>query len=109
LERQCANARVIADFLNTRRDVADLRYPGAGMIVSFTLESAERAQAFLGACDLVFEATSFGGIHTTAERRARWGQGDAVPEGFIRLSAGIEDGADLAADVQAALEATARE
>src|SRR5206468_9877010 len=93
LERQCANARAIAGFLSARRDVTDVRYPGAGMIVSFTLESSERAQAFLSACELVFEATSFGGIHTTAERRARWGQGDAVPEGFIRLSAGIEDGA----------------
>ena len=39
---------------------------------------------------LVAEATSFGGVHTTAERRARWGTDD-VPEGFIRMSAGLED------------------
>ena len=46
---------------------------------------------------------SFGSVHTVAERRARWG-GDAVPEGFIRLSAGCEDTADLLADVEQALD-----
>jgi cystathionine gamma-lyase len=43
-------------------------------------------------------------VHTLAERRARWGL-DEVPEGFIRLSAGIEDPADLLADVAGALDA----
>ena len=46
------------------------------------------------------EATSFGGVHTTAERRGRWGTDD-VPEGFIRFSAGCEDAPDLLADVAA--------
>ena len=81
-----------------------VRYPGLGPVVSFTLRDAATAQAFLAASDLVLEATSFGGVHTTAERRARWGT-DAVPEGFIRLSAGIEGTADLCADVAAALDA----
>ena len=53
------------------------------------------------------DATSFGSVHTVAERRARWG-GDSVPEGFIRLSAGCEDTADLLADVERALDASAR-
>ena len=39
-----------------------------------------RAQAFLGACRLVAEATSFGGVHSSAERRARWG-GDDISAG----------------------------
>jgi cystathionine gamma-lyase len=43
-------------------------------------------------------------VHASAERRARWGTDDVEP-GFIRLSAGIEDGADLVADVLAALDA----
>ena len=55
---------------------------------------------------LLYEATSFGGIHTTAERRARWG-GDVVPEGFVRLSAGIEDTQDLLDDVARALDVVA--
>jgi cystathionine gamma-lyase len=104
LERQCANADAIAQALAAHADVADVRH--AGMVVSFTLESAERAQRFLSACELVFEATSFGGVHSTAERRARWGQGDDVPDGFIRMSAGCEDTADLVADIQSALEAS---
>jgi cystathionine gamma-lyase len=56
------------------------------------------------AARLVAEATSFGGVHSSAERRARWGT-DAVPEGFVRLSVGIEDAADLLADIGAALDA----
>jgi cystathionine gamma-lyase len=68
------------------------------------LSSPEQAQRFLDACRLVSEATSFGGVHSTAERRARWGT-DEVPEGFIRFSAGCEDTADLVADVTAALGA----
>ena len=52
---------------------------------------------------MVYEATSFGGLHTTAERRARWG-GDAIPEGFIRLSAGCEDTEDLLTDLAQALD-----
>ena len=69
------------------------------MVVSFDLGSHERAERFLAAAQLVTDATSFGSVHTMAERRARWG-GDDVPEGFIRLSAGCEDTADLLADVE---------
>jgi cystathionine gamma-lyase len=52
------------------------------------------------------EATSFGGIVSSAERRARWGH-DAVSEGFIRLSAGCEDLEDLLSDLDQALTASA--
>jgi len=45
-------------------------------------------------------------VHSTAERRGRWAT-DAVPEGFVRFSAGCEDGADLLADVARALRAAA--
>jgi cystathionine gamma-lyase len=106
LERQTDNAQAIATAINARGDVHDVRYPGAGMVVSFTLDSAERAQRFIEASELVTEATSFGGVHTSAERRARWNQGDDIPEGFIRLSAGIEDTADLVTDIQSALDKT---
>jgi len=76
-----------------------------GCLVGFTVSSATRAQALLDACTLVAEATSFGGVHATAERRARWGTDD-VPNGFIRYSAGCEDPEDLVADLMAALDAT---
>jgi cystathionine gamma-lyase len=106
LERQEANAAALVEALRAREDVADVRWPGVGSVLCFTLETAERAQAFLAAAALVSEATSFGGLHTSAERRGRWGT-DEVAEGWIRFSAGIEDTADLVADVAAALDATA--
>ena len=121
LERQEANALALAELLAARDDVTALRYPGLpddpahglaarqmrgfGGVLGFDAGDRERAEAFLAACELVLEATSFGGVHTTAERRARWG-GDEVPEGWIRLSAGVEDTGDVCADVARALDAT---
>ena len=100
LERAQANARALVEALEGR--VTHLRWPGVGPVISFALPTADDAQAFLDASRLVSEATSFGGVHSTAERRARWGTDD-VPEGFIRFSAGIEDTEDLVADVLEAL------
>ena len=103
LERAQANARALAGALAGRDDVTHVRWPGVGPVLSLALPTAEAAQAFLDACELVAEATSFGGVHSTAERRARWGTDD-VPEGFIRFSAGCEDTEDLVADVMSALD-----
>jgi cystathionine gamma-lyase len=103
LERAQANARALTEALAARDDVSHVRWPGVGPLVSLALPTAERAQAFLDTCALVSEATSFGGVHSSAERRARWGTDD-VPEGFIRFSAGCEDTEDLVADVLQALD-----
>lgn len=119
LDRQTANALALATALREHPLVGGLRYPGLpgdpahglasrqmrrfGCVVSFTLPSQDVADGFLGALRLVGEATSFGSVHSTAERRARWG-GDAVPPGFIRFSCGIEDAEDLVADVLQALD-----
>ncbi|MEA2153990.1 MAG: cystathionine gamma-lyase [Solirubrobacteraceae bacterium] len=119
-ERQCATALQLATVLDGRPGVADLRYPGLpghpghelaarsfggrfGAVVCFDLQTEERAQAFLGACRLIDEATSFGGAHSSAERRLRWGSDDVSP-GFVRLSVGLEDAGDIVADVLAALD-----
>jgi len=106
LERSQINARAVADALARRDDVTGVRWPGVGPVVAMVLSSAEHAEAFLDACMLVSQATSFGGVHSTAERRARWGTDD-VPEGFVRFSAGCEDTADLVADVVRALDSVA--
>ena len=53
--------------------------------------------------EALMDPTCLGGVRSTAERRGRWG-GDAVPEGFVRMSVGIEDPADLVADVERALD-----
>lgn len=121
LERQGKNALAMAQFLASRPEVQRVRYPGLpedpaypvasrqmacyGPVVSFVLEGRDTAERFLGACRLILQATSFGGVHTTAERRARWG-GDAIPDGFIRLSAGCEDTQDLLDDLAQALDKT---
>jgi cystathionine gamma-lyase len=119
MERASTNALALAEMLSERDDVTGVRYPGLpgdlahevarrqmtgfGSVIAFDLGSRERADRFLTAAELVTEATSFGSVHTTAERRLRWG-GDDVPEGFIRLSAGCEETADLVADVERTLD-----
>ena len=119
LARQAENALALATVLREHPAVTAVRYPGLpdhpghalaarqmrrfGGVVTFDLASDAAVSAFFGAVRLVIEATSFGGLHTTADRRARWG--DDVPAGLVRLSAGCEDTADLVADVRAGLDA----
>ncbi|MFC6017472.1 cystathionine gamma-lyase [Plantactinospora solaniradicis] len=119
LARQSANAAAVAAALRDRSDVSGVRWPGlpddpaypvasrqlrrVPGIVSFDLGDAGRVARFLTASRLVFAATSFGGLHTSADRRAQWG--DDVSAGFVRFSCGVEDTADLLADLHAALDA----
>jgi cystathionine gamma-lyase len=121
-DRQGATALALATSLRAHPAVSDLRYPGLpedpsyatasrqmrrfGCVVSFTLPDKAFAERFLDGLRLVDDATSFGGLRSTAERRGRWG-GDAVPEGFIRLSVGAEDAEDLVVDVLRSLDAAA--
>jgi len=118
LERQCDSAQRLADFLAARLGPRAVFYPGLathpghaiarrqmsrfGSIVSFDLGSKGQADVFLRSLTIVREATSFGGVHSMAERRARWG-GDSVSEGLIRFSVGCEAVDDLLADVGQAL------
>jgi cystathionine gamma-lyase len=120
LSRQSANAAALAALLVSRADVTGVRWPGLASdpsypvasaqmrripgVVSFDLGTADRVARFLAHAELVFAATSFGGVHTTADRRAQWG--DDTSPGFVRFSCGIEDTEDLIADVTAALDAT---
>ncbi|WP_371193284.1 cystathionine gamma-lyase [Glaciecola sp. SC05] len=119
LERMCNNALLLAEALSSHAKVKTVRYPGLpsdpsylvaqrqqklfGFIISFELASKEAADRFLQACELVYEATSFGGVHSTAERRARWGT-DKIADGVIRFSVGCERPDDLLNDVMHALE-----
>ncbi|MFB8141898.1 cystathionine gamma-lyase [Streptomyces parvus] len=123
IDRQCTTALALAEALAKRTEVTGLRYPGLptdpsyavatrqmrrfGSVVSFELADRDTAERFLTALRLVDDATSFGGVRSTAERRGRWG-GDAVAEGFIRFSVGAEDPEDLLADVEQALDAAVR-
>lgn len=116
-ERQCQNAIAMALTLRAHPAVRSVRYPGLtddpsyevanrqmkrfGGIVAIELESADAVHALVQNSDLLISSTSFGGIHSSVDRRARWG--DPVGEGFARISAGIEDTDDLIADIEQAL------
>ncbi|GJM09191.1 MAG: cystathionine gamma-lyase [Lysobacteraceae bacterium] len=104
LERMCSNAMAIAERLKQHPSVQAIRYPGLsddpshaicrrqtngfGFLIGMTLSSGAHAERFLSRCSLIAETTSFGSVHTSGERRIRWG--DNVAEGFVRLSIGCE-------------------
>ncbi|MCK0175034.1 cystathionine gamma-lyase [Mycolicibacterium sp. F2034L] len=116
-DRQCHNAQAVAMLLRGHPAVRAVRYPGLpedpahpvasrqmkrfGGLVSFELADAAAVHTLVERSALLVAATSFGGIHTSVDRRARWG--DPVPAGFARISLGIEDTDDLIADLGAAL------
>lgn len=118
-QRMCDTAEFLAEKLSARDDVAALRYPGLandlshnlaraqmlrfGFLIGLTLENETKAEAFIDGCEFLQPATSFGGVHSSAERRARWG--DAVDPGFIRLSVGCEPAAQLWRAMEASLDA----
>jgi cystathionine gamma-synthase len=124
LERAQANALELARRLAAHPDVERVRYPGLpddpghtrvrafmdgpGAVLSFEVEGgAQRADAICHASELFAYATSFGGVESTMERRARWPKERGVPDALIRVNVGCEDVEDLWADLERALSASA--
>lgn len=117
LARQAQNAAALAERLREHPQVSGLRWPGLpgdpshdlarrqmrrfGGVFSFELPDREAVERMVRRSRILVAATSFGGLHSTVDRRAQFG--DPVPEGFVRFSAGCEDTADLVEDVLAAL------
>jgi cystathionine beta-lyase/cystathionine gamma-synthase len=117
MARQCATAARIAAELAGHPDVVSVRYPAiGGAMVAFTVAGGDaRAGAVIRRLQVASEATSLGGVETLVstpfnsshfsltpeERRAA-----RIDDGMIRLSVGLEDPADLIADLTGALEAT---
>ena len=133
-DRQCQNARRIAETLagNARvkrvyypascetpeRLARILRPPHAGALVSFVLaeDSREAAFRFMDALKVCVRATSLGDVFTTALHPATASHRDLPParrqklgvtDGLVRISAGIENADDVLADVEQALKASA--
>jgi len=109
LERMCANATALAPILRDHRAVNSLIYPTAsaqmahaGFLLGASFADQAAGERFIKAAEFV-PATSFGGVHSSADRRARWG--DEVSGGFLRLSIGCEPRAQLIAAVRRGLEA----
>lgn len=118
-DRMCKSAQKLAERLAAHPAVKQVRYPGLagdpshklaqeqatrfGFLLSLTLDSEEKAEAFINNCPLLRPATSFGGVHSSAERRARWG--DDVDPAFIRLSVGCEPVDELWHAIETSLNA----
>jgi cystathionine gamma-synthase len=126
MDRHCANAARIAEFLTRHPKVAAVRYPGLpdhpghevaakqmrafGGMVSFHLREGE--QAAVRVCErarLFILGESLGGVESLIEHPARMTHASAagspleVPSDLVRLSVGIEDSDDLLADLERAL------
>ncbi|MFQ6012357.1 MAG: cystathionine gamma-synthase [Thermoplasmata archaeon] len=124
MDRHCANAVLIARFLQEQGEVAWIAYPGLedhpqhdiakrqmrgfGGMVSFALAGEREAMAFLRALRLVILGESLGGIesliehpasmtHASVPKAEREAQG--IGDGLIRFSVGCEDPGDLLEDL----------
>jgi cystathionine gamma-synthase len=113
--RQSSNALELARRLGDHPAVQTVRYPGLepdpvaaryteafGPILSFDVADAAAAAEVERGLTLIENATSLGGTATTLEGRFRW-EGDRVPGGLLRISAGLEHPEDLWADLEQAL------
>ena len=132
MERHCANGAAVAHFLRAHPKVADVRWPGFedhvghevakrqmrgfGGMVSFTLhdDAIETAVRFMAATRVFALAESLGGVESLVSHPASMTHGSipadvrrasGLPDSLVRLSVGVEDEADLLADLAQALDA----
>jgi cystathionine gamma-lyase len=134
MQRHEENARAIAQWLTSHKQVEKVIYPGLeshpqhalakkqqrgfGGMISFVLKGGlDETRKFLSACQIFTLAESLGGVESLiehpaimthasvpADRRAALG----IADGFIRLSVGIEDVADLQGDLERAFAAATK-
>ena len=131
MQRHCDNALALAEWLQAQSRVTRVRYPGlashpqhalarrqmqgyGGMISMHLATDLAGVRRFLERLRIFTLAESLGGVESLAEHpaimthaslpsdiRAKLG----IDDGLVRLSVGVEDLADLKADLQQALEA----
>lgn len=134
VERQCENARRLAERLSQHRGVARVHYPSlrgdavaaevrrrvlrephAGALVTIELAGGTREAAFrfMDALRLCVRSTSLGDVFTSVLHPATASHRDLAPaerarlgvtDGVVRVSVGIEDAADIISDIEQALE-----
>ncbi len=124
VERASDNARRIAAHFAGHTKVAAVLYPGLeshpghavatrqmrggfGSMLSLRMAGGRGAAlAVVGRCRIFQRATSLGGVESLIEHRATIEGADSpVPDDLLRLSVGIEDAADLIADLDQAMAA----
>jgi cystathionine beta-lyase/cystathionine gamma-synthase len=133
MDRQCANAATLAQFLSGHSRVSRVHYPGlattqnlavmkrvfrlphAGALVSMELQENTRESAFrfMDALTLCVRSTSLGDVFTGVLHPATASHREMAPkrrlqlgitEGLVRISVGLEDIADIIEDIRQALE-----
>ncbi|GAB2930272.1 cystathionine gamma-synthase [Rhodococcus aerolatus] len=128
MDRHSDNAEAVVDLLTEHPAVAEVLYPGLpehpghdvaarqmrrfGGMVSVRLRGGRAAATALCSGTTLFTlAESLGGVESLIEHPAAMTHASTagsmleVPDDLVRLSVGIEDGADLVADLGQALEA----
>ena len=135
MERHCDNAQAIAELLAVSPDVSRIWFPGLpdapqhelarrqmrrfGGMLAFELEGGiDAGRCFMNALQLITRAVSLGDAETLAQHPASMTHSTytpeertlaGIPEGLIRISAGLEDTADILADISQALGVATRE
>lgn len=124
-----ANALGLARWLEEQPEVATVVHPGLeshpdhalareildgfGGLVAFVLESGEAADRFCRSLEVALMAPSLGGVETLVSQprhtsHVHMSPGDraaaGIPDGFVRVSVGLEDLDDLQADFRQALD-----
>jgi cystathionine gamma-synthase/cystathionine gamma-lyase len=132
MREHARNAQIIADFLESRADVARVHYPGLrshpqhelakrqmsgfGGMLSMEFADPRRAMEFAGRLKYFSLAESLGGVESLISHPGRMTHGSipaadrerrGIGDGLLRLSVGIEDISDLLDDLRQALDATA--
>jgi cystathionine beta-lyase/cystathionine gamma-synthase len=130
MERHNANGMAVAQWAEQHKSIAKVHYPGLpshpdhahaekvlsgfGGMVGLELKGGARAaEQLLARLQMISHAPSLAGVETLVseprltshksigvEGRAKIG----IPDGFLRLSCGIEDAADIIGDLEQALE-----
>jgi len=129
VERHCANAMIVAKHLLAHPEVAKVHYPGLpthagheiaksqmsgfGGMISLELKGdIERAKRMISSCEIFSLAESLGGVESLISHPASMTHGSipreerlkaGLSDGLVRLSVGVEDAADLTADLDRAL------
>ncbi|NMX70856.1 methionine gamma-lyase [Pseudomonas sp. WS 5111] len=129
MDRHCSNAQAVAEALQAHPAVASVTYPGlrsfpqyelaarqmklSGGMIAFELKGGiATGKRFMNALKLFSRAVSLGDAESLAQHPASMTHSTYTPEerahhgiaeGLVRLSVGLEDIADLLADIQQAL------
>ncbi len=133
IERQCANAKILADYLSNHPKIEAVFYPSlnasvkaevmrrvlrepfGGALVSIKLgeNTREAAFRFMDGLNLCVRATSLGDVFTSVsypaisshrELSSAKRESLGISDGLVRISVGIEDAADIIADIEQTLE-----